>query len=386
MEQKHIDEIDESFLGEEFIEEEDLTKKEEKSSVVKSPATLMKKEKESKEKMSKTMKKSETMKKSVKSKDIAKKVSKLTKEEVKEVKMGSDPKVMVYYDTEKEDIKISPVKEEISITSVETPKANLFGEDVGEGMFKKVSTWKALAVIAVLLLLLSVFTQGFGYSKVLSNSGKNDLSAVEAQATVQDFVNNQLLRPPFVAEVTHTEEANNGLYKVSLRIGEEVIDSYVTKDGQLFFPQGLDLNGVSTLDELGVAGNETLTGVSNESAAGGMKVSAPEVEVTGVEASPVAEQNEVAVPSTGETVTATIQAKKWIFTPNKVTVNQGDKVELIVVPEDISFTFAVPELNVVQEISGTTTVKFVAGKAGSLKFTCSSCEDWRGMSGTLIVK
>src|SRR3989344_3393879 len=265
MEQKHIDEIDESFLGEEFIEEEDLTKKEVKSSIVKSPATLMKKEKESKEKMSKTMKKS------VKSKDIAKKVSKLTKEEVKEVKMGSDPKVMVYYDTEKEDVKISPVKEEISITSVETPKANLFGEDVGEGMFKKVSTWKALAVIAVLLLLLSVFTQGFGYSKVLSNSGKNDLSAVEAQATVQDFVNNQLLRPPFVAEVTHTEEANNGLYKVSLRIGEEVIDSYVTKDGQLFFPQGLDLNGVSTLDELGVAGNETLTGVSNESAAGGVK-------------------------------------------------------------------------------------------------------------------
>ena len=81
-----------------------------------------------------------------------------------------------------------------------------------------------------------------------------------------------------------------------------------------------------------------------------------------------------------------ITAKKFEFIPSTITVNQGDKVELIVVPEDISFTFAVPELNVVQEISGTTTVKFVAGKAGSLKFTCSSCEDWRGMSGTLIVK
>ena len=47
---------------------------------------------------------------------------------------------------------------------------------------------------------------------------------------------------------------------------------------------------------------------------------------------------------------------------------------------------SIQELGVEQEISGRTTVEFDARKTGSFEFSCSSCEDWRGMVGTLVVE
>ena len=57
-----------------------------------------------------------------------------------------------------------------------------------------------------------------------------------------------------------------------------------------------------------------------------------------------------------------------------------------VVPSGLDFTFAVPALGVEQKVAGTTEVEFVADKAGTFDFTCGSCEDWRGMKGTLVVE
>ena len=34
----------------------------------------------------------------------------------------------------------------------------------------------------------------------------------------------------------------NGLYKVSLSVAGQSVDSYITKDGSLFFPQGFEIN------------------------------------------------------------------------------------------------------------------------------------------------
>ena len=102
---------------------------------------------------------------------------------------------------------------------------------------------------------------------------------------------------------------------------------------------------------------------------------------------------EAKVKPTGSTAAVTVSSKKWSFTPNVVTVNEGDAVTFTIKPDTSnptftlsSFTFAIPGLGVEKEVSGTTTVEFTASKKGNFEFTCSSCEEWRGMTGTLVVK
>ena len=87
-----------------------------------------------------------------------------------------------------------------------------------------------------------------------------------------------------------------------------------------------------------------------------------------------------------EMVEVTLSAKKWIFKPSEITVKRGSKVQLTIVPSDLEFTFAVPGLGVEQKVSGETKVDFTAENTGSFEFTCGSCEEWRGMKGTLVVE
>ena len=76
-----------------------------------------------------------------------------------------------------------------------------------------------------------------------------------------------------------------------------------------------------------------------------------------------------------------------------MTVALGSQVKLALVPDTSNptqslaeFTFAIPGLGIEKEVTGQTEVVFTADKAGSFEYTCSSCEDFRGMKGTLTVK
>ncbi len=92
--------------------------------------------------------------------------------------------------------------------------------------------------------------------------------------------------------------------------------------------------------------------------------------------------------ATQEEVTAvTIQAKKWLFQPNKILVKKGKVIQLNIIPAlGLQFTFALPEYGIEQEITGQTAIKFEADKAGTFKFLCSSCEEFRQMKGALVVE
>ena len=81
-----------------------------------------------------------------------------------------------------------------------------------------------------------------------------------------------------------------------------------------------------------------------------------------------------------------ITAKKWFFSPAKLTVNKGDTVKITIVPNALDFTFSVPKFGVENEVKGNTVVEFTADQVGTFDFKCSSCEDWRGMTGTLVVE
>lgn len=438
----------------------------------------------------------------------------------------------------KEEVEITSAKSNLSVKNDSTSSAETNklkdpwnDDDDDSGMFKDASTWKVLTGIAILLLVLSIFTQGFSFTKNAKTG--STLSLSDAEQKTLDFVNTELLQPPFQAEVSSSEELND-LFRVKLNVAGQSFDSYLTKDGRLFFPQGFNTSVTGKADvEPAVevsAGNgavlgssdapvtiiefsdfqcpfckkgyDTMKQVEEEYVASGKvklvfrnfplsfhseaKPAALAAECAkeqgefweyhdklfenqdvlgeenykkwakelgldeqkfnscfdskkyesnvdadladgqsyGVSGTPAffvngkmingAQPYEVFVeeiekalagessdlnpednnndvlpdnppPSLGP-VKLSLNAKKWVFSPVELKVQQGSEVELTIVSDGLDFTFSISDLEVEEDVSGTTVVKFTADEAGSYEFKCSSCEDWRGMKGILKVE
>jgi len=75
------------------------------------------------------------------------------------------------------------------------------------------------------------------------NSGGN-LGEEQAKLKAETFVNNFLMQAGSKATIKEITEAY-GLYKLKIDIVSDVVESYITKDGKLFFPQALDINQIS---------------------------------------------------------------------------------------------------------------------------------------------
>lgn len=392
MEQKHIDEIDESFLGEEFIDEESPQR-----------PTLVKAHAEMKERKIQPKKKAKsTLRKAGKEMDISFKAAK------------------------SESLKVSPLKvskpesEEVLITSAQEQKPQVVTDPWDEpaadtGFFKDASTWKAITGIVVVLLVLSIFTQGFKFSAAAQSES---LSLTEAEEKALSFVNNNLLRPPFQAEITTAAEVND-LYKITLSVAGEQVDSYLTKDGKLFFPQGFQVEqGSIAAANAEISAQPVVPPATGEAAAAeateeeGVEVvesgsaeavQEEESESVGVvqeeraeETEPMVEPAPAAEAAAPSVTEATVKAWKWTFSPARVVVQQGDTLRLTIdlrnppKPEYAleGFTFSVPALGVSQEVSGVTVVEISADKQGTFPFVCSSCEGISAdvMKGELVVE
>jgi len=391
MEQKQLDEIDESYFGEEFIDEE-----------IRIEPVKPKKKKITKKRVSKISKSG-----------VEFEMEGIKDIEVEELKLGK-PKVEILEDENfsiresskikrdsflnKEvfrDEKVNPWEEKMvnsaglksaKVKKVETsPAVDPWDEEEesssSSGFFKETSTWKAITGIILVLLVFSVFTQGFNFAEI-SSGPKEEIQLLEAEEIVLDYVNNNLLQSPFFAEVVDKSDAGS-LFKISLSVGGQLFDSYVTKDGKLFFPQGFDttMELPKLVDEI-VLPEEV---VAEEHVA--EEHIAEEPAEVAVEEPVVKESVEIVVAEpVGKVTTVAVKAKKWLFTPHEIAVKKGDRVVLTIVPEGLDFTFAIPALGVEQEISGTTKVEFTATSSGSFDFTCSSCESYRGMTGILVVE
>jgi cytochrome c oxidase subunit 2 len=94
-------------------------------------------------------------------------------------------------------------------------------------------------------------------------------------------------------------------------------------------------------------------------------------------------------PAPADAVTISITAKNWEFLPSTVTVKKGQKVTLQVSSTDVTHGIAIPDFGVSANLAPgkTTTLSFVADKAGTFSFYCSVyCgSGHKGMKGTLIV-
>jgi len=114
-----------------------------------------------------------------------------------------------------------------------------------------------------------------------------------------------------------------------------------------------------------------------------------------VASSTITSSTTVVTPTTppvtkSETKTFEITAKNWEFIPSTITVNQGDKVKMVIKSVDVDHSFAMPAFGINQKLvpGQTETIEFVADKTGSFPFRCSVyCgSGHKEMDGTLIVK
>lgn len=92
--------------------------------------------------------------------------------------------------------------------------------------------WKTISVILAVLLIVSIFTNGFR----INLTGKNGI----ADDTV-DYLNTYVLAGQ--AEATYTDIVEkSGLYNIKLNVGGQEFDSYITKDGKYLFPSVIDMS------------------------------------------------------------------------------------------------------------------------------------------------
>lgn len=371
MEQRQLDEADDSFFGEEFIEDDDLLEGNSQNNSLEGAQNV-------KEARSKPKKKAarKTAKKSSES-------GKLKEDEIK-IEPATEDKVgklgTMEVESKEEDVKITSASEPEKPTT-STPTNPWADDDDEPGLFGEASTWKAITGIVVILLILSVFTQGFNFAENSQKSGEL-LSISEAEGKALNFVNSNLLSPPFVAEAVGAEDVDN-LYKVTISVAGESVDSYITKDGKLFFPQGFD----TSLEVIVDATDEVV-----------LDTSEPELPVEDIPEPESPEEiivEEIPEEPAQNVILSYINAKKWSFTPDKIVATQGDIVQINLNLDATNpafaldeFTFSLPEYGIEQEVTGPTKIEFLADKTGEFEFACSSCKGTAAqvMTGTLKVK
>lgn len=97
----------------------------------------------------------------------------------------------------------------------------------------KLNLWKVFTVVLAVLLAVSLYFNFGGFS-----------SEEKVATETMDFINDELLQGQTVAQLLTVEE-KSGLYNLKLSLSGEEIDSYVTKDGSIFFPQAIMVKPLS---------------------------------------------------------------------------------------------------------------------------------------------
>lgn len=95
-------------------------------------------------------------------------------------------------------------------------------------------------ILPILLILILALIGYFSFKKTAKN-----LNEVQAKTKAEEFVNNFLMKSGTKATVKEVT-SEYGLYKLKIDITSDVVESYLTKDGKLFFPQALDIAKISS--------------------------------------------------------------------------------------------------------------------------------------------
>ncbi|MFA5644255.1 MAG: hypothetical protein WC928_01865 [Patescibacteria group bacterium] len=109
-------------------------------------------------------------------------------------------------------------------------------------------------------LVLAIFSLFF--LSACSLKKEKELSLEEAKVKAQQFVNDNFMDPSAPIEISSiVSDPQTGLYKFSIDLGGgELVDSYISKDGKMFFPQAYDIAEL----EATLGGDETSTSTIEE--------------------------------------------------------------------------------------------------------------------------
>lgn len=127
-----------------------------------------------------------------------------------------------------------------------------------------------LPVILVIILALIGF---FSFRHQQKN-----LSAPAAQAKAEKFVNDFLMQSGTKATIKKVTQ-EYGLYKMTIDITSGEVESYVTKDGKLFFPQALDIDKVTASKNTAGSGATNNTAGASQAATVTTQTAKPTVEL-----------------------------------------------------------------------------------------------------------
>ena len=110
-------------------------------------------------------------------------------------------------------------------------------------------SWPKVALATLVLVL--VILGGYLYRQETIKVGNvaltlesNVISEEEATTLVKEYINTDLLQGQATAEISNLE-LKNGVYTFKVKIDTQEVDSYVTKDGKLLFPTGMEITTVA---------------------------------------------------------------------------------------------------------------------------------------------
>jgi hypothetical protein len=89
-------------------------------------------------------------------------------------------------------------------------------------------------IAGVVLILILASVAGYYYK-----TKPTDIGLEGAKNKVLEFVNGNLLQPGTEAELVSVAKEND-LYVVTIKVGEQEIPTYLTRDGKKFFPQAME--------------------------------------------------------------------------------------------------------------------------------------------------
>ena len=112
---------------------------------------------------------------------------------------------------------------------------------------KKINSflWKVITSILFVILIASVLTSGFGLKQALVKIPADEL----ADQTIK-FINESLLQPGSVASLVEADcQQRTGLCKLTMSINDRNFDSYISADGQLLFPEAIEVEKMKQANE-----------------------------------------------------------------------------------------------------------------------------------------
>ena len=136
---------------------------------------------------------------------------------------------------------------------------------------KKIHFWRISSLVLLVLLILSVIQLYDGFN--LNNKSKEEVGQ-----EVLDFININIFQGQVEGELLEVTE-EYGMYSIKIDVEGQELNPYATKDGKVFFPQGIELGEIEE-DPTDEESTDELTGSVVESNTEGMvKSDKPVVEL-----------------------------------------------------------------------------------------------------------